>query len=67
MWFAAVMVALLLYALSPVAVGVLIDRGVVAGDPEWLIIYYPLFYLSEEVPAVRQFYEWLFRVTEAVF
>ena len=59
-WITGLCAALLLYVLSPVGVGALIQRGFVSEDSPMLAVYAPIAFAAEHFPFIGNFYDWLF-------
>ena len=59
-WITGLCAALVLYVLSPVVVGILIQKGVVSDDTPVLAVYTPIAFAADHLPFIENFYEWLF-------
>ena len=59
-WITGLCAALVLYVLSPVGVGALIQRGFVSEDSPMLAVYAPIAFGAEHFPFIGNFYDWLF-------
>lgn len=59
-WITGLCAAVALYVLSPVAVGLLIEKGIVSDDSPMLAVFTPLVALVERWPILEDFYQWLF-------
>ena len=59
-WITGLCAALVLYVLSPVAVGALIEKGFVSEDSPMLAVYAPIAFAAEHFPFIGNFYDWLF-------